>query len=87
MRVNRETNSPQVLARVRRAKLDCLLSADAVAEFLGVSTFTLKYWRTRKHRAGPGFIRVGHLVRYPVWELLTWLRVRTVRPRLAENCR
>lgn len=77
MKVKRETNSPQVLARVERAKADRLLTADEVARFLRVSVFTLKWWRTKKHLAGPDFIRVGHLVRYPVRELLTWLSVNS----------
>lgn len=48
-----------------------LLTPDEVAEMLGVPVSTLRFWRQTK--AGPGWVKVGRLVRYPVGELDTWL--------------
>jgi hypothetical protein len=41
--------------------------------------------RARHERAGPPFIRVGRLIRYPAEGLERWLAERTVVPTEAER--
>ncbi len=56
-----------------------LLTPRAAAGLLAVSPDTLKFWRTRSHRGGPDFIRVGGRIRYSLRDLCRWLEEQTVR--------
>jgi hypothetical protein len=58
---------------------DCLLSTQQAADILGISFWTLQYWRTRTDREGPDFIRLGKRVKYSIQALRRFARARTVR--------
>jgi excisionase family DNA binding protein len=64
---------------------DCLLSTDQAAELLGISPWTLKFWRTRTRDRGPDFIRLGALVRYSRQALEQFIRKQTVRRQGAKG--
>jgi predicted DNA-binding transcriptional regulator AlpA len=49
-----------------------------VATYLGVSTFTLNSWRTR--RVGPPYIRMAGAIRYRRSDVDEWLKQNTVNP-------
>ena len=55
------------------------MRTDDAARLLGVSPWTLKYWRAM--RRGPTFYRLGRQVRYQLAELEIYLRERQVRAR------
>jgi excisionase family DNA binding protein len=60
-------------ASVPRPKqnMERLLSADEVAEFLGIPVATLYQWRHKG--CGPGAYRVGRHLRYDPSTVRTWL--------------
>ena len=62
------------------AGLERLLTPDAVARFVGVSTATLAAWRSTRHVDLP-FIRFGRLIRYRRLDVECFLAARTVRIR------
>jgi excisionase family DNA binding protein len=47
------------------------LTETEAAEYLGISKKTLQRWRYS--RSGPPYIKLKHLVRYPVEDLQSWL--------------
>ncbi len=40
-----------------------------VAQYMGVSVYSLRSWRSKGSKSGPPYIRVGRIVLYPVAEL------------------
>jgi predicted DNA-binding transcriptional regulator AlpA len=48
-----------------------LLTTSALARHLGVSVSTLMQYR--QNRAGPKYIKIGHLVRYRMTDINAWL--------------
>jgi excisionase family DNA binding protein len=54
-----------------RRSLERLLSADEVAEFLGIPVSTLYQWRHRG--CGPDAYRIGRHLRYEVSAVRSWL--------------
>lgn len=62
---------------------DALLDPVAEAAFLGVKVATLADWRV-KHE-GPRFVRVGRLIRYPLYATREWLKSRMVAPAVPEG--
>ncbi len=52
-----------------------LIDEKEVAEFLGVSRYSLQAWRVRGF--GPTFVSVGRLVRYRRADVVAWLDSRT----------
>lgn len=56
------TSNARTTAPGQRRALDRLLSADEVAEFLGIPVATLYQWRHKG--TGPGAYRVGRHLRY-----------------------
>jgi hypothetical protein len=64
--------------RTAPATAQALMTAEAAAAFLGVTTCALKKWRYQ--RTGPAFIRVNaRRVRYRRPDLERWLKQREVR--------
>ena len=63
---------------------DCLLTTEQAARMLAVRPATLKYWRVRSHREGPGFIKLGGRhkarVRYALSELRRFVENGKVKP-------
>lgn len=60
-----------------RMEFGGLLSPHEVYEFLGISKWTLWYWR--KTRQGPRFYRIGkRLIRYRRSDVKAWLEFREV---------
>lgn len=55
--------------------MDKLLSADELAELVGVPPKTLADWRTRG--IGPAYVRIGRHVRYRPADVEAWLQSRT----------
>jgi predicted DNA-binding transcriptional regulator AlpA len=55
-----------------------LLNERETARFLGVKPATLRWWRNRKHRRGPRYIKVGSAVRYRNEEIELYLKEQTV---------
>jgi hypothetical protein len=56
-----------------------LLTTEKAAALLGISPWTLVWWRTGHRSDGPPFFRVGrNTIRYSVDDLETWLRERRV---------
>lgn len=51
------------------------------AEFLGVSVFSLRSWRSRGTGGGPSWTKVGGMVMYSVKELERFMEMRTVLQR------
>lgn len=51
------------------------------AEFLGVSVFSLRSWRSRGTGGGPSWTKVGGMVMYSVKELEQYMELRTVGRR------
>jgi excisionase family DNA binding protein len=65
------TSNARTTASAPRRRLDRLLSADEVAEFLGIPIATLYQWR---HKGiGPGAYRVGRHLRYEPAAVREWL--------------
>ncbi|MGN6781732.1 MAG: helix-turn-helix transcriptional regulator [Marmoricola sp.] len=64
------TSNARTATPPRRA-LDRLLSADEVAEFLGIPVATLYQWRHKG--TGPGAYRVGRHLRYDAATVRAWL--------------
>jgi excisionase family DNA binding protein len=58
-------------AAVLTERTEPLLNVDQVAEWLGISTGTLRYWR-HVHR-GPRSLSVGGAVRYRASDVEEWL--------------
>ena len=68
----------------RRIESDCLLTTRDAARLLAIGVGTMKFWRCRKHDAGPDFIRVGGRIRYSPEALRRYIRMRTVRVKPKE---
>lgn len=62
-----------------------LLNEFEASELLGVKVGTLRYWRRRRVRTGPPFIKMGALVRYRLRGLERYLRKVTVRTARQES--
>lgn len=54
------------------------LTTTEAAQALGVKPDTLRKWRWRGR--GPGFIRVGHTVRYDLAEVAAYIAAHRVQP-------
>ena len=67
--MSRTSNRPTVSRS--RTVLERLLSADEVAEFLGIPVSTLYQWRHRG--CGPDAYRVGRHLRYDAAIVRSWL--------------
>jgi Helix-turn-helix domain len=65
-------------------RIDCLLTTEEAAKVLGLRPRTLRWWRTRNHRAGPDFIKIGDNrrrkghVRYSLEALQRYIRAGLV---------
>jgi len=61
---------------------DCLLTTSDAARVLSVQPATLKFWRVRRHRQGPEFVKLGSrrggLVRYSWRGLMAYVEKHTV---------
>ncbi|MGN6251055.1 MAG: helix-turn-helix transcriptional regulator [Marmoricola sp.] len=68
--MSRTSNTAAKLPAQRRA-MERLLSADEVAEFLGIPVATLYQWRHKG--CGPDAYRVGRHLRYEPSTLRAWL--------------
>lgn len=68
--MSRTSNTGAKLPSQRRA-MERLLSAEEVAEFLGIPVATLYQWRHKG--CGPGAYRVGRHLRYDPSALRSWL--------------
>jgi excisionase family DNA binding protein len=68
--MSRTSNARVAVPSSRRA-LERLLSADEVAEFLGIPVSTLYQWRHRG--CGPAAYRVGRHLRYDPSTVRAWL--------------
>jgi hypothetical protein len=64
--------------QLQTVKSPALLTTDAAALFLGVTSRRLLDWRAK--RIGPDYHRVGRSVRYAIPELKKWLAANRVRP-------
>jgi len=60
-----------------------LLTAEQVADILGVTPPTLANWRCRRH--GPAYVRVGRLARYRVDDVEAYIQSRTVPAHVAPD--
>lgn len=60
-----------------------LLRTDEVAEYLGLSPGTLRFWRYIGR--GPRYLKVGTAVRYNHADILEWLDQRVVEPEAAKS--
>lgn len=56
-----------------------LLDQKGAAAFLGCKEQTLADWRCKG--IGPGFVKVGRLVRYSLDDLRTWVKGNTYLPK------
>lgn len=54
-----------------------LLTTEAVSEWTGIPSETLRYFRNRGE--GPAFTRIGRSVRYPRACVQSWLDMQTAR--------
>ena len=59
------------------------LSTATAARFLDTSQHTLLSWRQRG--VGPEWIKIGHLVRYPLQSLRAWVEARRRKPEPGEE--
>jgi len=58
-----------------------LLTTPEAAVYISVSPHTLKFWRRRKHRCGPRYLKLhAHAVRYRACDLEVFLESRLVKP-------
>jgi len=58
-----------------------LLTTPEAAAYISVSPHTLKFWRRRKHRCGPRYLKLhAHAVRYRACDLEVFLESRLVKP-------
>jgi hypothetical protein len=57
---------------------DHLLNPRQTASILGCTEATLAVWRRRS--TGPGWVRVGRLIRYRHSNLIRWIEAKTVDP-------
>ena len=55
-----------------------LINTDTVAKLLGLSSPTLRLWRTLGK--GPQYVKLGGAVRYRTEELEEWIASRTIKP-------
>jgi len=55
-----------------------LLNEHEAAQFLGLSVFTLRAWRSK--RRGPAFVKLGRSVRYRSDDLEAFLNEAAVEP-------
>jgi hypothetical protein len=62
-----------------------LLSPEAVAARLHVSTARLASWRTKRRGCGPPFLRLGKTVLYRAADVEAWLRQQTRDPAGVEE--
>ncbi|MCL2611725.1 MAG: helix-turn-helix domain-containing protein [Nocardioidaceae bacterium] len=65
------TSDARPAAATSRRALDRLLSADEVAEFLGIPVATLYQWRHKG--TGPDAYRIGRHLRYEPRAVRAWL--------------
>jgi excisionase family DNA binding protein len=66
-----QVSSAKAAVPLPRQKLERLLSADEVAEFLGIPVATLYQWRHKG--CGPEAYRVGRHLRYDPLTVRAWL--------------
>ena len=62
-------------------ELGDLLTTEQAARILAISPNTLKWWRVRRYRSGPDFIRLGRgggRIRYSQQALMAYLRKQTI---------
>ena len=65
---------------------DRLLTECEAAKFLTIPAATLHYWRTRRVRRGPRFVKIHRrAVRYRVRDLRVFLEIHTIRPKIKER--
>lgn len=50
-----------------------LLTTEEVAEYLNVSKYTIRNWRTGPRRRGPQYINVGGSVRYAIEDIISYV--------------
>jgi hypothetical protein len=62
-----------------KSRTDSPVSEVEAAEFLGVTKFCLRSWRTKK--TGVPYVRVGRLCRYRISDLQQFLDAHRVEPR------
>ena len=55
-----------------------LINTDTVAKLLGLSSPTLRLWRTLGK--GPQYVKLGGAVRYRISDLEAWLDSNTIEP-------
>lgn len=60
------------------AQRETWLSTDTLAEWLGVSTWTVRDWR--KRQVGPAATKIGASVRYAVSDVESWIAQTNGRP-------
>lgn len=66
----------------QRALGDRLMTSEEVRQFLGVSRWQMREWRTSPDGRGPAFIRIGKRARYLPSDVLSFVRAgRVKRPR------
>lgn len=53
--------------------LDRLLDTDETAAICGLSSRTLRTWRSDGSGKGPAFVRVGAAIRYRASDVQTWI--------------
>jgi len=58
-----------------------LLTTAEAAAYMRISPHTLHFWRSRKQRCGPRYLKVhAHAVRYRLFDVEVWLESRLVEP-------
>lgn len=58
---------------------DALMTSEQVRQFLGVSRWQMRAWRTSPKGGGPAFMRIGRRVRYLPSDVLQFVRIKKVR--------
>lgn len=58
---------------------DALMTSEQVRQFLGVSRWQMRAWRTSPEGGGPAFMRIGRRVRYLPSDVLQFVRIKKVR--------
>lgn len=62
---------------------DSLMTSEQVRQFLGVSRWQMREWRTNAKGGGPAFIRIGRRVRYLPSDVLQFVRARKLKKQEA----
>ncbi len=58
-----------------------LFTTAEAAAYLSMNAYTLEFWRTRKQRCGPVYLRIhSHCIRYRLADLDAFLESRVVKP-------